>query len=218
MFVLIFGLSLPLLHPIPVTLGLGLPSSGPLVVMNAQNPLSRYQPLPQISPRCRCLGPLRGRMPYQGYESSCSGRHYCLRGMDYFVTEDPSGETSALRAQQPIVRSAGPGQPPPASHAHDPAPRSRSRPRQPRLQKSATPQPTTPRAPSPELTLPQPATRGLLPQSPVPPHHQSLLEPRPQNPSSPPRAQSRAPPPEPRRTHRWPRPELRPQSLSSSLP
>ncbi|XP_054979983.1 spermatid-specific manchette-related protein 1 [Sorex araneus] len=80
------------------------------VMANMMHSLSRYQPLPQISPRYGCLDPLRGRMPYQGYESSCSGRHYCLRGMDYLVTEDPCSETSrqSLRPQQPIVRSISP--------------------------------------------------------------------------------------------------------------
>ncbi|NXL88190.1 SMRP1 protein, partial [Alectura lathami] len=31
-----------------------------------------------------------GRKPFQGYFSSCSGRHYCLRGMDYYVDGDPA--------------------------------------------------------------------------------------------------------------------------------
>ncbi|XP_055973333.1 sperm microtubule inner protein 6 isoform X2 [Sorex fumeus] len=74
------------------------------VMANMLHSLSRYQPLPQISPRYGCVDPLRGRMPYQGYESPCSGRHYCLRGMDYLVAEDPCNETSrqTLRPQQPI--------------------------------------------------------------------------------------------------------------------
>ncbi|KAM6036804.1 sperm microtubule inner protein 6 isoform 1-T2 [Theristicus caerulescens] len=33
-----------------------------------------------------------GRRPFQGYYSPCSGRHYCLRGMDYYVDG-----TSAIR-------------------------------------------------------------------------------------------------------------------------
>ncbi|NWR60159.1 SMRP1 protein, partial [Bucorvus abyssinicus] len=35
---------------------------------------------------------VRGRGPCQGYYSPCSGRHYCLRGMDYYVDG-----TSAIR-------------------------------------------------------------------------------------------------------------------------
>lgn len=31
-----------------------------------------------------------GRRPFQGYYSPCSGRHYCLRGMDYYVDGDPA--------------------------------------------------------------------------------------------------------------------------------
>ncbi|NXH68111.1 SMRP1 protein, partial [Hydrobates tethys] len=31
-----------------------------------------------------------GRGPFQGYYSPCSGRHYCLRGMDYYVDGDPA--------------------------------------------------------------------------------------------------------------------------------
>ncbi|XP_029775767.1 spermatid-specific manchette-related protein 1 isoform X3 [Suricata suricatta] len=62
------------------------------VVANMLNSLSRNQPLPQITPRCGCLDPLPGRLPFQGYESPCSGRHYCLRGMDYYVTRAPCTE------------------------------------------------------------------------------------------------------------------------------
>ncbi|XP_069332626.1 sperm microtubule inner protein 6 isoform X2 [Eulemur rufifrons] len=59
------------------------------VVVNMLNSLSRNQPLPQITPRCGCVDPLPGRLPFQGYESACSGRHYCLRGMDHCVTGAP---------------------------------------------------------------------------------------------------------------------------------
>uniref|UniRef100_A0A663FFC0 Sperm microtubule inner protein 6 n=1 Tax=Aquila chrysaetos chrysaetos TaxID=223781 RepID=A0A663FFC0_AQUCH len=31
-----------------------------------------------------------GRGPFQGYYSPCSGRHYCLRGMDYYVDGGPA--------------------------------------------------------------------------------------------------------------------------------
>nr|KAF6483360.1 ciliated bronchial epithelium 1 [Rousettus aegyptiacus] len=62
------------------------------VVVNMLNSLSRNQPLPQITPRCRCVDPLLGRLPFQGYESTCSGRHYCLRGMDYCITGAPCTE------------------------------------------------------------------------------------------------------------------------------
>ncbi|XP_012576755.1 PREDICTED: spermatid-specific manchette-related protein 1 isoform X2 [Condylura cristata] len=62
------------------------------VVVNMLNSLSRHQQLPQITSRCGCLDPLQGRLPFQGYESPCSGRHYCLRGMDYCVTGAPCTE------------------------------------------------------------------------------------------------------------------------------
>lgn len=71
--------------------------------MNPLTSLSRYQPLPQITPRCGCMNPLPGRLPLQGYESPCSGRHYCLRGMDYIITGAPCGESTLPlpRGQQP---------------------------------------------------------------------------------------------------------------------
>ncbi|KAF7479931.1 spermatid-specific manchette-related protein 1 isoform X1 [Marmota monax] len=59
------------------------------VVVNMLNSLSRKQPLPQITPRCGCLDPLPGRLPYQGYQSACSGRHYCLRGLNCYSVGDP---------------------------------------------------------------------------------------------------------------------------------
>ncbi|XP_028634960.1 spermatid-specific manchette-related protein 1 isoform X2 [Grammomys surdaster] len=73
------------------------------VVVNMLNSLSRNRTLPQIVPRCGCVDPLPGRLPYQGYESPCSGRHYCLRGMDYCTTEEPSTERRLrpLCSQQP---------------------------------------------------------------------------------------------------------------------
>ncbi|XP_049627031.1 spermatid-specific manchette-related protein 1 [Suncus etruscus] len=80
------------------------------VRMNPLTSLSRYQPLPQITPRCGCMSPLPGRLPLQGYESPCSGRHYCLRGMDYIITGAPCGESTLQlpRVQQPTVRSTLP--------------------------------------------------------------------------------------------------------------
>nr|KAF6432968.1 ciliated bronchial epithelium 1 [Molossus molossus] len=68
------------------------------VVVNMLNSLSRNQTLPQITPRCGCVDPLPGRLPFQGYESPCSGRHYCLRGMDYCATGAPCTE----RRLQPL--------------------------------------------------------------------------------------------------------------------
>ncbi|XP_047687131.1 spermatid-specific manchette-related protein 1 isoform X6 [Prionailurus viverrinus] len=80
------------------------------VVVNMLNSLSRNQRLPQITRRCGCVDPLPGRLPFQGYESSCSGRHYCLRGMDYYVTRAPCTERRhwPLCAEQPTVRGVSP--------------------------------------------------------------------------------------------------------------
>ncbi|KAG8505892.1 Spermatid-specific manchette-related protein 1, partial [Galemys pyrenaicus] len=80
------------------------------VVVNMLNSLSRKQQLPQLTSRCGCLDPLQGRLPLQGYESPCSGRHYCLRGMDYSVTGAPCAERRQQRAlcAQPTVRSVSP--------------------------------------------------------------------------------------------------------------
>ncbi|XP_059957991.1 sperm microtubule inner protein 6 [Mesoplodon densirostris] len=73
------------------------------VLVNMLNSLSRNQPLPEITPRCGCVDPLPGRLPFQGYESACSGRHYCLRGMDYCVAGPPCTERRLrlLRTEQP---------------------------------------------------------------------------------------------------------------------
>ncbi|XP_008271500.2 sperm microtubule inner protein 6 isoform X3 [Oryctolagus cuniculus] len=73
------------------------------VVVNMLNSLSRNQQLPRVMPRCGCLDPLPGRLPYLGYESACSGRHYCLRGMDYCTGEAPYTERRLrpLCAEQP---------------------------------------------------------------------------------------------------------------------
>ncbi|XP_075415069.1 sperm microtubule inner protein 6 [Tenrec ecaudatus] len=82
------------------------------VVVNMLNSLSRNQPLPQIAPRCGCVDPLRGRLPFQGYESTCSGRHYCMRGMDYYATGAPCLPRRLLPecCAQPTVRAASPYQ------------------------------------------------------------------------------------------------------------
>ncbi|XP_059110128.1 spermatid-specific manchette-related protein 1 isoform X1 [Peromyscus eremicus] len=80
------------------------------VVVNMLNSLSRNRTLPQIAPRCGCVDPLPGRLPFQGYESPCSGRHYCLRGMDYCTTGDTSTERRLrpLCSEEPTVRSVSP--------------------------------------------------------------------------------------------------------------
>ncbi|KAF6123350.1 ciliated bronchial epithelium 1 [Phyllostomus discolor] len=109
--------SLPVSHPVPSHSCdcRGLRVWGPAgpereVVVNMLNSLSRNQPLPQIASRCGCADPLPSRLPYQGYESACSGRHYCLRGMDYCVTGAPYNECRQrpLYPVQPTVRSVLP--------------------------------------------------------------------------------------------------------------
>uniref|UniRef100_A0A5F8H0L9 Chromosome 6 open reading frame, human C9orf24 n=1 Tax=Monodelphis domestica TaxID=13616 RepID=A0A5F8H0L9_MONDO len=69
------------------------------VVVNMLNSLSRNQ-LPSIQPRYT----VPGRLPFQGYDSPCTGRHYCLRGMDYYATGAPSNERHLT---QPTVRFVG---------------------------------------------------------------------------------------------------------------
>ncbi|XP_008069095.1 spermatid-specific manchette-related protein 1 isoform X2 [Carlito syrichta] len=70
------------------------------VVVNMLNSLSRNQPPPQLTARCGCVDPLPGRLPFQGYESACSGRHYCLRGVDYCAP----GASCADRHLRPVCR------------------------------------------------------------------------------------------------------------------
>ncbi|XP_026944778.1 sperm microtubule inner protein 6 isoform X3 [Lagenorhynchus albirostris] len=79
------------------------------VVVNMLNSLSRNKPLPEITPRCGCVDPLPGRLPCQGYESACSGRH-CLLGMDYCVAGPPCTERRLrlLRTERPTARSVSP--------------------------------------------------------------------------------------------------------------
>lgn len=124
---------------VPMTLCLGLLGSGLAgsereVVVNMLNSLSRNQPLPQITPRCGCVDPLPGRLPFQGYESACSGRHYCLRGMDYSVSGPPCTERRLrpLCTELPTVRFAGPRR------------RRAPPPNKPRPQSPALPRPASP--------------------------------------------------------------------------
>ncbi|XP_026543317.1 spermatid-specific manchette-related protein 1 [Notechis scutatus] len=70
------------------------------VVVNMLNSLSRKQ-LPYV----RHQYPIPGRMPYQGYYSPCTDRHYCLRGMDYYVDGAPSTERQISQLVEKIVRS-----------------------------------------------------------------------------------------------------------------
>uniref|UniRef100_A0A8C5RT87 Sperm microtubule inner protein 6 n=1 Tax=Laticauda laticaudata TaxID=8630 RepID=A0A8C5RT87_LATLA len=72
------------------------------VVVNMLNSLSRKQ-LPYV----RHQYPIPGRMPYQGYYSPCTGRHYCLRGMDYYVDGAPSTERQISQLVEKIVRFGG---------------------------------------------------------------------------------------------------------------
>ncbi|NXC45415.1 SMRP1 protein, partial [Penelope pileata] len=55
------------------------------VVADMLRRVSRLSP-PSVQP----VYSMSGRKPFQGYYSPCSGRHYCLRGMDYYVDGDPS--------------------------------------------------------------------------------------------------------------------------------
>ncbi|XP_060092445.1 sperm microtubule inner protein 6 isoform X1 [Heteronotia binoei] len=70
------------------------------VVVNMLNSLSRKQ-LPSIHHHHT----IPGRMPYQGYYSPCSGRHYCLRGMDYYVDGAPNNEQQIRQLVEKIVRN-----------------------------------------------------------------------------------------------------------------
>uniref|UniRef100_A0A8D0GUG7 Sperm microtubule inner protein 6 n=1 Tax=Sphenodon punctatus TaxID=8508 RepID=A0A8D0GUG7_SPHPU len=73
------------------------------VVVNMLNSLSRHQ-LPSLQHRYV----IPGRMPYQGYYSPCTGRHYCLRGMDYYVDGAPCNERHlnqlVEKIEYPILR------------------------------------------------------------------------------------------------------------------
>uniref|UniRef100_A0A8D0GYM3 Sperm microtubule inner protein 6 n=1 Tax=Sphenodon punctatus TaxID=8508 RepID=A0A8D0GYM3_SPHPU len=72
------------------------------VVVNMLNSLSRHQ-LPSLQHRYV----IPGRMPYQGYYSPCTGRHYCLRGMDYYVDGAPCNERHLNQLVEKIVRFGG---------------------------------------------------------------------------------------------------------------
>ncbi|XP_038600102.1 spermatid-specific manchette-related protein 1 isoform X2 [Tachyglossus aculeatus] len=73
-------------------------------VVNMLNTLSRSQ-LPSI----QVPQHVPGRLPFQGYGSRCTGRHYCLRGMDYFVdgpppSRRPLGQQTECPPIQPQAR------------------------------------------------------------------------------------------------------------------
>ncbi|KAL0606175.1 Spermatid-specific manchette-related protein 1 [Plecturocebus cupreus] len=148
------------------------------VVVNMLNSVSRNQQLPRIAPRCGCVDPLPSRLPFHGYESACSGRHYCLRGMDYYASGAPCTDRR-LRPwcrEQPTVRVAGFGPPQPGSTHTSPAPRPSptSSPASsglapsllyPRAASSRGPAVSRLRAPRPELTTEagEPERRYVLP-------------------------------------------------------
>ncbi|XP_015703782.1 spermatid-specific manchette-related protein 1 isoform X2 [Coturnix japonica] len=72
------------------------------VVGDMLRKLSRLSP-PSVQP----VYTMSGKRPFQGYYSPCSGRHYCLRGMDYYVDGDPAirRHISALaeRTEHPML-------------------------------------------------------------------------------------------------------------------
>ncbi|XP_028916200.2 spermatid-specific manchette-related protein 1 isoform X4 [Ornithorhynchus anatinus] len=73
-------------------------------VVNMIDTLSRSQ-LPSI----QVPQHVPGRLPFQGYGSRCTGRHYCLRGMDYFVdgpppSRRPLGQQTECPPIQPQVK------------------------------------------------------------------------------------------------------------------
>uniref|UniRef100_A0A674IWN2 Sperm microtubule inner protein 6 n=1 Tax=Terrapene triunguis TaxID=2587831 RepID=A0A674IWN2_9SAUR len=72
------------------------------VVVNMLNSLSRSQ-LPSVQNRST----IPGRKPFQGYYSPCTGRHYCLRGMDYYVDGAPCNERQLNQLVEKIVRFGG---------------------------------------------------------------------------------------------------------------
>ncbi|NXJ05207.1 SMRP1 protein, partial [Odontophorus gujanensis] len=57
------------------------------------------------SPSLQPVYTMSGRKPFQGYYSPCSGRHYCLRGMDYYVDGDPAIRRHLHALPEPTVRS-----------------------------------------------------------------------------------------------------------------
>ncbi|NXT28373.1 SMRP1 protein, partial [Syrrhaptes paradoxus] len=62
--------------------------------------LSRCSP-PSLQP----VYTVTGRGPFQGYYSPCSGRHYCLRGMDYYVDGAPAIRKHLNAIEERAVRS-----------------------------------------------------------------------------------------------------------------
>ncbi|XP_025050790.1 spermatid-specific manchette-related protein 1 isoform X2 [Alligator sinensis] len=71
------------------------------VIVNMLNSLSRKQ-LPSLQHQHT----VPGRRPFQGYHSPCTGRHYCLRGMDYYVDGAPN-ERRLNQLVEKIVRFGG---------------------------------------------------------------------------------------------------------------
>lgn len=71
------------------------------VIINMLNSLSRKQ-LPSLQHQHT----VPGRRPFQGYYSPCTGRHYCLRGMDYYVDGAPN-ERRLNQLVEKIVRFGG---------------------------------------------------------------------------------------------------------------
>uniref|UniRef100_A0A7M4F9W6 Sperm microtubule inner protein 6 n=1 Tax=Crocodylus porosus TaxID=8502 RepID=A0A7M4F9W6_CROPO len=72
------------------------------VVVNMLNSLSRKR-LPALQHQHA----VPGRRPFQGYYSPCTGRHYCLRGMDYYVDGAPDERRLSQlveKIEYPILR------------------------------------------------------------------------------------------------------------------
>nr|XP_047904513.1 spermatid-specific manchette-related protein 1 isoform X2 [Anser cygnoides] len=70
------------------------------VVADMLRRLSRLSP-PSLQP----MYTTSGRRPFQGYYSPCSGRHYCLRGMDYYVDGDTAIRRHLNTLAERTVRS-----------------------------------------------------------------------------------------------------------------
>ncbi|XP_015703781.1 spermatid-specific manchette-related protein 1 isoform X1 [Coturnix japonica] len=70
------------------------------VVGDMLRKLSRLSP-PSVQP----VYTMSGKRPFQGYYSPCSGRHYCLRGMDYYVDGDPAIRRHISALAERTVRS-----------------------------------------------------------------------------------------------------------------
>ncbi|NWH20482.1 spermatid-specific manchette-related protein 1 [Grus americana] len=70
------------------------------MVANMLHRLSCHSP-PSLQP----LYTMTGRGPFQGYYSPCSGRHYCLRGMDYYVDGASATRRHLYALRERAVRS-----------------------------------------------------------------------------------------------------------------